>query len=174
MTVTFSGAASAGDSGGRNVAFSSFTPSGSPWINLYWGPSSGALPQACLDGTLDNLTFSSIGGSTATWAGTTSWTNPDTGTVHSGVPIRMRVTITAGGLSWVTSTSISDLDPGPGTGIGAVIDDSSVVNFTMNVIFEADIPTDGGTGFIPLNTVRVGAGLARSTFTGAFYGRFFP
>lgn len=176
MNAAFSGAASAGDAGGRTIAFTSFTPTTS-WVELYWGPSSSALPTAGLDGTNHSLTFSSIAGTTATWAGTTSWTNPNTGTVHTGVPIQLRITITGlGATPWVTSTSIPGLDPGPGTGIGAVVDNSaSWLDFSANSQFLADIPTDGAGNFIALNTVQQsGGGLTRSSFTGAFYEAVSP
>jgi hypothetical protein len=43
------------------------------------------------------------------------------------------------------------------------------VDFTANVQFLADIPTDG-SGYIPLNTVPQGTGgNTLSSFTGAFY-----
>jgi hypothetical protein len=111
----------------------------------------------------------------ATWAGTTSWTNPDTGTLHLGVPIQMRVTITGlGATPWVLATSIPGLDPGVGNGIGAVVDNSGAANFTANVQFLADIPTDGSGNFIAINSVRVGGGLARSSVAPAFYEAVMP
>ena len=175
MTATFSGAASAGDSGGRNVAFSAYSPAS--WAKLYWGSSSAALPKAGLSGVLNSMTFAGIGGggTTATWDGSTSWTNPGPGAVgpHT-VPTRMIVTITAGAVTWVTSGSLPGLDPGPGTGIGAAIvvaNGSAAVNFTVNVQFLADIPTDG-SGYIPINSISQGTGGATvSSFTGAFYSK---
>lgn len=151
--------------------FTSFVPDTS-WSQLYWGPDSGALPTAGLDAAPHALTFSAIAGTTATWAGTSSWTNPTTGITHAGVPIQMRITITGlGAAPWVTSTSITGLDPGPGTGIGAVVDNSvSQADFTANVQFLADIPTDGAGNFIAINSVQQSAGLkTNSSFTGAFY-----
>jgi hypothetical protein len=117
------------------------------------------------------MPFSGIAGTTATWAGTTSWTNPQTGTVHTNVPIQLRITVTGlGGSPWALSTSIPTLDPGTGTGIGAVVDNSaSQLDFSANTQFLADIPTDGAGNFIALNSVLVGGGLTRSSFTGAFY-----
>ena len=87
------------------------------------------------------------------------------------MPIEMRITISGlGGAPWSLSTSVPTLDPGPGTGIGAVVANfPTAVDFTANVQFLADIPTDG-SGFIPLNTVRQGTGgNTLSSFTGAFY-----
>jgi hypothetical protein len=169
VTVGFSGAASAGSAGGRTVDFSSFTPN-TTWSRLYWGRSSLASATAGLDGTQHVLTFASFTGTTATWNGTTSWTNPANGTVHSSVPLRMTITVTGLGANpWVTSTSVPSLDPGPGTGIGAVVNNSSLVNFSANVQFLADIPTDGSGNFIALNDVPVLAGQTNSSFTGGFY-----
>jgi hypothetical protein len=171
-TVTYmtSGAASPGDSGGTDACFSGFSPSS--WTALYWGPDSTALPAAGLDGALHTLTFSGISGTTATWAGTSSWTNPGPGSAGPyNVPIEMRLTASSlGATPWATSTSITGLDPGPGTGIGAVVADfPTAVDFCVNVQFLADIPTDS-SGFIPLNTVRQGTGgNTMSSFTGAFY-----
>jgi hypothetical protein len=118
------------------------------------------------------LTFSGISGTTATWAGTSSWTNPSTGLTHS-VPIQMRINVSGlGGSPWVLSTSVAELDPGPGTGIGAVVDDSaSRADFSANVQFLADIPTDGAGNFIALNSVQNAGGQTRSSYTGAFYER---
>jgi hypothetical protein len=121
------------------------------------------------------MTFTGIsgGGTIATWDGSTSWTNPGPGaTGPHTVPTRMIVTITAGSVTWVTSGSLSGLDPGPGTGIGAAIvvaNSSTAANFTVNVQFLADIPTDG-SGYIALNTIQQGTGGSTvSSFTGAFY-----
>ena len=124
-----------------------------------------------LDGVSHSLTFSGIAGTTATWAGTTSWTNPDDSTLYTGVPIELRITISGlGGTPWVLSTSIPDLDPGPGTGIGAVVDDSaSWLDFDVNTQFLADIPTDGSGNFIALNSVPQSGGGTLSSFTGSFY-----
>jgi hypothetical protein len=165
----FSGAPSAGDSGGQNVSFTGFTPD-TVWLELYWGPSSDFLPTAGLDGSTHSLTFSSISGTTATWAGTSDWTNPTDSTTYTDVPIELRIDISGlGGTPWVISTSISGLDPGPGTGIGAVVDNStSQADFTANVQFLADIPTDA-LGFIALNDVQQSGGQTNSSFTGGFY-----
>jgi hypothetical protein len=165
VTATQSGAADPGLTGGRNVAFTAFTKS--PYTRLHWGPSSSALPNASLNGSTTNtLPFLSQSGTQAIWQSTTSWTNPDTGTLHTGVPIRMRINLSGGITSWVAAGTVSGLDPT----VGAVsANNTGPVNFTANVIFEADIPTDGGTGFIPINTIRIGGGLSRSSFTGAFY-----
>jgi hypothetical protein len=87
----------------------------------------------------------------------------------------MTVTITAGGLLWANATSIPGLDPGPGAGMGVAVtvaNGGTATNFTANVKFEADIPTDAPTGFIPLNNVQQGTGgNTVSSFTGAFYSK---
>jgi hypothetical protein len=170
-TVSFavSGAPSPGAPGGSTIEFTNFVPN-TTWTELYWGPDSTALPTAGLDGSPHALTLSGIAGTIATWAGTTSWTNPVDSTVHPSVPIQLRITITGlGGTPWALSTSIAGLDPGPGTGIGAVVDNSaSFLDFDANVQFLADVPTDG-PGFIALNTVQAGGGLTNSSSTGAFY-----
>jgi len=164
VTYSESGAANAGLSPGRNANFGPYTKS--PYTRLHWGPSSAALPRAGLNGTLTTLPFSGISGATATWQGTTSWTNPDTGTLHTGVPIRMRITLSGGVTTWVLAGTVSGLS---GT-VGAVTSNNTTPsNFVGTVIFEADIPTDGGTGFIPINTIRIGGGLSVSSYTGAFY-----
>jgi hypothetical protein len=152
------------------VTFTGFDPD-TTWSQLYWGPASNALPTAGLDATPHALAFSGISGTTATWAGTTSWTNPTTSITHTGVPIELRITITGlGGTPWALSTGIPGLDPGPGTGIGAVVDDSTLqADFSANVQFLADIPTDGSGNFIALNSVQNGGGQTVSSFTGGFY-----
>jgi hypothetical protein len=94
-------------------------------------------------------------------------------TVHN-VPIRFTLTITAGGLSFEPSTGVPDLDPGPGTGIDAVIDvapGGTATDFTTNWAFTADVPTDM-SGFIPLASVpTIGGGLTVSSFSGGFYSQ---
>jgi hypothetical protein len=170
VTYGTTGAASPGSSGGTNANYSAFSPG--TWGRLYYGPSSAALPRAALDGSLDALTFTGISGTTATWQGNTSWTNPGPGAAGPHVvPIRMVITITGlGGTPWVTSGSVPTLDPGIGTGIGAVVPNfPTAVDFTANIQFLADIPTDA-LGYIPLNDVRQGTGgNTLSSFTGAYY-----
>ena len=98
------------------------------------------------------------------------------GSVNTDLPTNeVRVTIAGlGGNPWVLSTSVPDLDPGPGTGIGAVVDNSaSALDFDATVEFVADIPTDGSGNFIPLNGVASGS-QTNSSFTGAFYTKTVP
>jgi hypothetical protein len=169
VSYAFSGAPSPGDAGGQSVAFTSFVQT-TGWVNLYWGPDSGYPPTAGLDGSAHSLTLSSISGTTATWSGTTSWTDPNTSTYYPSVPIELVIDISGlSGTPWVSSTSVPGLDPGPGTGIGAVVDDSAGLDFTANVQFLADVPTDG-PGFVALNDVLLlPGGQANSSFTGGFY-----
>jgi len=169
VTATESGAANAGLPGGRNVAFTAFTKP--TYTRLYWGPSSSALPRAALDGTLDSLTTISSSGTQAIWEGLTSWTNPDTGTVYSGtVPIRMRINLSGGVTSWTLASSVTGMPVSVGrVAANVTAGPSAPVNFTANVIFEADLPTDAIGVWTPINNVRVGGGLSVSTFTGAFY-----
>jgi hypothetical protein len=171
-TVSFSSSGVApGSAGGRNWNFADFGET-TGWDALYWGPSSASLPSAGLDSSNHPLALSGISGTTATWAGVSSWTNPDNGVTHSNVPIELRVAITGLGASpWVLSSSIVDLDPGAGTGIGAVVDNTTGLDFTANFQFLADIPTDGPTGFIPINAVEQGlpGGQTRTSFGGGFY-----
>jgi hypothetical protein len=151
------------------VNFSAFDPN-TTWSRLYWGRSSLASATAGLDGAPHLMTFSSFSGTTATWTGTTSWTNPATGSITASVPLRMTITVTGLGANpWVTSGSVPSLDPGPGTGIGAVVNNAAQVNFSANIQFLADIPTDGSGNFIALNTVPALAGQTNSSFTGGFY-----
>jgi hypothetical protein len=90
------------------------------------------------------------------------------------VPIQLTVTVTAppSGIAWLTSTGIPGLDPGPGSGIGAVIDvapGGTATDFTVKLEFTADIPTDM-SGFVALSTVpQIGGGLTITSFSGGFY-----
>src|SRR5262249_17324167 len=101
--------------GGVDVALFTFSPT--TWTARYWGPYSGSLPAAGLDGQNHVMgTFAISGGGTiATWDGTTSWTDPSDMTVYNNVPIRFTLTMVSGGLTFVSSTSIIGLDPGVGT-----------------------------------------------------------
>lgn len=169
VDFAFSGGPSPADSGGLTVEFTNFAMT-TGWMELYWGPSGSALPTAGLDGSSHSLTFSGSSGTVGTWAGTTDWTDPFDSTTYNNVPIEMRIDITGlGGAPWILSTSVTDLDPGPGTGIGAVVDNTSGLDFDANVQFLADIPTDGGTGFIALNDVQTNGGQTVSSFSGGFY-----
>jgi hypothetical protein len=95
----------------------------------------------------------------------------------SSVPIRLTLTITdpPAGIAWELSTGVPDLDPGPGSGIGAVIDiapSGTVVDpYTVKFEFMADIPTDG-SGFIPLSSIpQLGGGQTTSSVSTGFYSQ---
>ena len=160
-----SGAASAGDSGGHTNNYSSFNPSA--FSALYWGPDSGFPSTAGLDGSTHVLTFSGISGDVATWAGTTTWLDHNTGIDHTGVPIELLVTVTGLGANpWVSFSSANGTDP---TGVGAVVNDSAGVNFSANLQFLGNT----GSGFQALNSITTG-GLTNSSFSGAFYSAAAP
>jgi hypothetical protein len=162
--------------GGSQLSFFTFSPT--TWTALYWGSSSPSTPTAGLDGSQHALSFGGIsGGDTiVTWQGTTPWTNPGDQSVNS-VPIRLTITLVSppSGVVWVDSTSITGLDPGPGTGIGAVVDvapSGTAQDFAVKFEYTADIPTDDPTGFIPFSNVPTnGGGLAVSSFNGGFYSQ---
>jgi hypothetical protein len=173
--VQFSFAGSGPNPGGADLSLFNFSPT--TWTKLYWGPDSRFLPAAGLDGSGHPLsTFAGItgGGTIATWQGVTNWTDPSDNTPYSNVPIQMTITVTAGGVTWVASTSVPDLDPGPASGVNAVIDvapSGTALDFTVKIEFTADIPTDA-SGFIPLSTVpQTGGGLLVSSFSGGFYSQ---
>lgn len=159
--------------GGADLSLFDFSPT--TWTQLYWGPDSGFLPAAGLDGMAHPLsTFAGIsGGDTiATWQGVTDWTDPSDSTVYNDVPIQLTITVVAGGVTWVPSGSVPGLDPGVGTGIGAVVDVApagTALDFTVKIEFTADIPTDA-SGFVALSTIpQIGGGLTTTSFTGGFY-----
>jgi len=159
--------------GGADLSLFNFSPT--TWTQLYWGPDPAFLPAAGLDGTPHPLsTFAGIsgGGTIATWEGVTDWTDPSDSTTYNDVPIQLTITVTAGGVTWVPSAGIPGLDPGPGTGIDAVVDvapGGTALDFTVKLQFTADIPTDA-SGFVALSTVpQLGGGQTLSSFGGGFY-----
>jgi len=163
--------------GGADVSYHSFSPTS--WTALYFGPWSGSFPAAGLDGTFHTLPFAGISGAgdtIGTWQGTTDWTDPSDSTTYNNVPIRLTLTITAplSGLAWELSTGIPGLDPGPGSGIGAVIDIApagTVGDYTVKFEFMADLPTDA-FGFIPLSSVpQLGGGQTTSSVSTGFYSQ---
>ena len=162
--------------GGADLSFFSFSPT--TWTALYWGSSSASLPAAGLDGSLHALSFGGISGSNTivTWQGTSPWTDPSDQSVHV-VPIQLTITLVTppSGVVWVDSTSITGLDPGAGTGIGAVVDAApggTAQGFTVKFEYKADIPTDDPTGFVPLGTVpQTGGGLTQTSFSGGYYSQ---
>ena len=171
----FSG--NAQNAGGADLSLFDFSPT--TWTALYWGSSTGSsLPKAGLDGSLHALSFVGISGgdTVVTWQGTTPWTNPSDSMVHI-VPIRLTITLVTppSGVVWVDSTTITGLDPGAGTGIGAVVDVApagTAQNFVVKFEYTADVPTDGPTGFIPVGTIpTTGGSQVQTSFSGAFYSQ---
>jgi hypothetical protein len=174
--VDFNFTGDANTAGGSQLAFSNFSPTS--WTALYWGAASGDLPTAGLDGSLHSLSFGGIsGGNTiVTWQGTSPWTDPSDNSVHI-VPIQLTITLITppSGVVWTDSTTISGLDPGAGTGTGAVVNvapSGTAQNFTVQFEYQADIPTDDPTGFIPFSNVpQTGGGLTVESFDGGFYSQ---
>jgi hypothetical protein len=171
----FSG--NAQNAGGADLSLFSFSPT--TWTALYWGSWTGSsLPKAGLDGSLHGLSFVGIsgGGTIVTWQGNTPWTNPSDAMVHI-VPIRLTITLVTppSGVVWVDSTTITGLDPGAGTGIGAVVDVApagTAQNFVVKFEYTADVPTDEPTGFVPVGTIpTTGGSQVQASFSGAFYSQ---
>ncbi len=145
---SYSSSGSPGDPGGVTANYSAFDVSG--LTGLWQGLWDTTTPTAGLDGSAHLLTFSSVSGSTGTWTGTTSWTDPDTSTFYSSIPLKMDISITAGTPTWSTLPIAGYTFPA----IGAVIDNSAGGDYSINIQFSADT----GGGFVPLNTVRQASG----------------
>ena len=162
----FSFTGGTGDSGGADLEYSNFDSG--EFLELYWGPQWGPTPPTgWLDGTPDDLTFSVIAGATATWTGVTDYTAPVGDPLYSDCsdcPIKMEVTITSGAVSWVTEASVDGLTA-VAAGIGAVVDNSSGVDFEVNISFLADV----GNGFEAINDIHTTGSTTGSSVSGAFY-----
>src|SRR5262249_52428855 len=90
---------SPGDAGGSSYVFTGFDPGA--FTALYWGTYDDNSVSAGLDGTAHALAFSSSSGTTATWTGTTSYTNPANSNT-STVPVEMIISISGlGSDPWV-------------------------------------------------------------------------
>ena len=162
VTFSGSGAASAGDPGGRNFNFSTFDPGS--FSELYWGASSANLPAAGLDGILHPMSFAGVSGTQSWWETTSNWTNPTTN-VTTLETIRLLITITGLGTSpWVDATTV-----GLPASLGWVVDNSSGGNFSANLSFI--VPTEGGQALNALQQFPGCSGnpCARSSFAGGFY-----
>jgi hypothetical protein len=163
----WSGAASAGDPGGRTGNYSAFDTNA--FTALYWGPQWGTSgPAAGLDGIYHPLSFVSASGTTAIWQGTTSYTSPGgpgPGSCGS-CPIRLVVDVTGLGANpWVLEGSVLGLSA-LAPGIGAVIDNSAGLNYAANLQFQANL----GSGFVAINSIAPQFGGATvSSSSGAFY-----
>jgi hypothetical protein len=165
VSFSTSGGPSPGDPGGLNFIFTVFDPTA--FKALWWGPQNQTAVAAGLNQTPHTLTFSSISGATATWTGTTDYRVPPSGNLVN-VPVRCDITVTGMGSNpWVLSTSVPGLDPGVGTGIGAVVPNPSGLDFTATIEFKAYV----GGSYIPLNTVPQLPGPIRtvSSFAGGFF-----
>jgi hypothetical protein len=152
----------AGDPAGAGYSYSNFDVTG--LTGLYqglWDPS--VDPSASLDGSPDHLTFAGATATTATFSGTTTWTDPSNSTVHTNVPIKLDISITAGPVSWATLPVAGVLfDPA----LGAVIDNSTGADYSLNLLFSADV----GSGFQAINTInQLGGGLTTSSVSLGFY-----
>lgn len=108
------------------------------------------LAGAGLNGSPDAFSFVSAAGSTATWESSTFWDNPAVGgtglTAHN---TRLSLTVT-NSLSWTTDlASIGLNDVGAFGPLGAVVDNSSGVDFDLLWTIEADV----GSGWQAINSV---------------------
>lgn len=157
VTLNISGA-SPSDAGGSSYVFTAFDPMA--FTSLYWGTFDDNSVFAGLDGTAHPLAFSSASGTTATWSGTTSYTNPQNNST-STVPVEMIITVSGlGATPWTAAAPL-----GLPAGMGAVVDNSAGADFTANVQFLADV----GSGFVALNSISVGGGLANASVSGGFF-----
>lgn len=157
-----SGSGSAGGVGGLTWNYSGFDVTG--LTNLWQGLASPSFPTAGLDGLAHLLTFSGVSGATATWAGTTGWTNPTTSVHSPAVPIKLDIEITAGSPTWTTLPIGGYTFPA----IGAVIDNSAGADYSINLLFSADV----GAGYVPINTIMQLSsppGLTNSSVSLGFY-----
>lgn len=161
----FSPVGNAGDPGGLTGSYTGFD--NTAFVTLYWGPQWGTSgPAAGLDGILHPLSFLSVSGTTAIWQGTTSYTSPGGAGPAScaSCPIRLEVDIAGLGANpWVLEGSVTGLSA-LAPGIGAVIDNSTGVDFDANFKFLADL----GSGFVAVNPIPTLGGTLTSVY-GAFY-----
>lgn len=163
--VTFSSSGgSAGNAGGVNFNFSSFSPGS--FSELYWGASSSNLPSAGLDGILHAMNFISFSGTQATWETTSNWYNPSTFLTTSET---IRLTITISGLGATPWVSANAPAVGLPAALGAVVDDSLGSNFVANIAFT--VPTEGGLALNSLQQLPScnSQSCAQSNFGGGFY-----
>lgn len=162
----FSFSGDLGGVGGRDVTYTGFDIVTPGLVNLWqglWDPNAAA---AALDGSLDVLSFDNVSGPTATWTGTTSWTNPDDSTFYPSVPVMMEITIVSGPVSWSVLPIVgADFD----SSLGAVLDNSTGGDYTINILFSAD--TAVSAGFVPLDTINQGSGGTLTSVSLGFYSQ---
>jgi hypothetical protein len=106
---------------------------------------------AGLDGNLSAFLFDSASGQTATWTGSTTWYDSAT-LVPVAADTRMVMTVTGlGATPWITDLASIGLDDTGAYGVlGAVIDNSGGLDFTMTWSLEANT----GSGWQALNSVQ--------------------
>lgn len=163
VTWAPSGAANAGFAPGLDWNYSAFN--NAAFVELYWGPLN---PQGGLDGTLNAMTFTGISGTVATWQTPTSYTSPGgPGAPPSGT-YTMRLQVDVSGLGanpWVLEASVSGLTAAA-PGIGAVIDNSTGLDYTANLLFTAYV----GGSWTPINDIPQSPGsLTQSSVGGGFF-----
>ena len=123
---------------------------------------------AGLDNTISPFSFSSASGQTATWTASTTWYHDVN---NAPTPASLRLVMTVAGIAspWVTDLASIGLDDTGSFGtLGAVIDNSAGVDFTLSWKIEADI----GSGWQSLNSVPQSSshnGWTRTNFATGFY-----
>jgi hypothetical protein len=141
----------AGDAGGVNWSYSGFNTGA--FTKLYWGPWDSNSVQAGLDGNLHNLSFVSYTSNQAEWSAGSLLDG--FGNSHS---VDFLLTIESGPVSFVSATSV-----GLPSSLGALINDSSGANYTVNLAFLAD-------GITPINALeQPSSDLTVLSFSGGFY-----
>ena len=152
---------SAGNVGGITYSYSSF--SSSAFSQLYWGldPTYGPISSG-LRGVASAMKFDKISGNTASWTGSTSYQD-DQGVV-STVPTLFLATVSGLASPWIAASTVG-LDA---IYIGALVNNSSGQNYSVNLAFFADLDGAGPNLPMALNTVPHAEGSV-SSFAGGFY-----
>lgn len=126
--------------GVRTWSYSGFD--NSAFSELYWGlaPSTTIFSRLSGSGAGSTMTFAGISGNVATWSGTGYYLNnllqPQT------TPTLFRATVNSAATPWVLASSV-----GLPAALGAVIDNSTGLNYSLNLEFLA-----WNGSWIPLNT----------------------
>ncbi len=139
-----------GTSGTATWDYSNFNTSGLDALyfglnQVDYGPAG-----AGLDGSLTAFTFSGISGQTATWEATTTWYN-SVNLNPTAANTRLLMTVTGlGATPWTTDlTSVGLDDTGTFGVLGAVVDNSAGLDFTLLWSIEADT----GSGWQSIQSV---------------------
>ena len=128
---------SAGDAGGVTWTFSNWDSS--QFESLFFGLG----VSASLDGSPDDLAFTSSAGGVATWDGLTDYPFGS----MSNVPTRFSATLVSGYGGWSTpDPSITAIFPP----IGEVVDATAGSDFSVRLEFFAN----AGAGYVPINTIN--------------------